>query len=140
MAARGEHVLLRRRLIKTGLISLVVFLLGAGAFSAVVFALHHTGVQLADSFLALPETGLLIAGLGLVLVAGLFQASVRYYKRDPFLIPNSLVSLLIAVLGWEAGRRFGVMGMATAYVLVVAGLSLPVSGYLAWRNRKRIEG
>ena len=140
MAARGEHVLLRRRLIKTGLISLVVFLLGAGAFSAVVFALHHTGVQLADSFLALPETGLLIAGLGLVLVAGLFQASVRYYKRDPFLIPNSLVSLLIAVLGWEAGRRFGVMGMATAYVLVVAGLSLPVSGYLAWRNRKRVEG
>ena len=140
MAARGEHAQLRRRLIKTGLISLTVFLLGAGAFSAVVYALRQVGVKQAESFLTLPETGLLIAGLALVLVAGLFQTSVRLYKRDPFLIPNSIASLAIAVLAWEAGRRFGVMGMASAYVLVVGCWSLPVSGYLAWRHWKGVEG
>ena len=43
-------------------------------------------------------------------------------------------------LAWEAGRRFGVMGMASAYVLVVGCWSLPVSGYLAWRHWKRVEG
>ena len=140
MAARGEHALLRRRLMKTGLISLAAFLLGAVAFSAVVFGLHQVGVKRADSFLALPETGLLIAGLALVLLSGLFQTSVRLYKRDPFLIPNSLSSLLIAVLAWEAGRRYGVMGVACAYVLVVECWSLPVSGYLAWRHWLRVEG
>ncbi len=139
MAARGEHALLQRKLIKTGLISLVVFLLGAGAFSAVVWVLSRTGVKLAATFLSLPETGLLIGGLALLLVAGLFQASVRLYKRDPFLILNTTVSVLIAVLAWEAGRRFGVMGMASAYVLVVGCWSLPVSGYLAWRHWKTVE-
>ena len=142
MAARGEHALLRRRLMKSGLISLVVFLLGAGAFSAAVFALHRVGMKQAQSFLDLPETGLMIAGLALVLLAGLFQASVRLYKRDLFLILNTTVSVLIAVLGWEAGQRGGVIGMATAYVIVAGCVSLPGSAWLAWRHWKglRVEG
>ena len=140
MAARGEHALLRRRLMKTGLISLAVYLIGAGAFSVVVFAIRQEGVKQADSFLALREAGLLTAGLGMVLVATLFQASVRLSKTDPFLILNTVVSLLIAVLGWEAGRRFGVHGMAWAYVIVVGSVCLPVSGLLAWRHWLRVEG
>ncbi len=139
MAARGEHALLRRRLMKTGLISLVVFLLGAGAFSAAVFALHRVGMKQAKSFLDLPETGLMIAGLALVLLAGLFQASVRLYKRDPFLILNTTVSVLIAVLGWEAGQRWGVIGMATAYVIVAGCVSLPGSAWLAWWHWKGLR-
>ena len=140
MAARGEHAQLRRRLWKTGLISLTVFLSGAGAFTAVVYALRQMGVKQAESFLALPETALLIAGLALVLVAGLLQTSVRLYKQEPFLIPNSIASLLIAVLAWEAGQRWGVVGMASAYVLVASGFSLPVSGSLAWKHGKRVRG
>ncbi len=142
MAARGEHALLQRRLMKTGLISLVVFLLGAGVFSAVVFVLRQVGVKAAESFLALPETGLLIGGLALVLVAGLFQASVRLYKRDLFLILNTTVSVLIAVLGWEAGRRWGVIGMATAYAIVAGCVSLPGSVWLAlrhWREKDSLK-
>lgn len=137
MASRGDHGLLRRRLIKTGTISLVVFLIGAGGFSGTVFALRQGGIKYGEAFLPLPETGLLMTGLALMLLTNLFQTSVRLYKKDPFLIPNSITSVSIAVLAWGAGHRFGGIGVAAAYVLVAGVFSLPVSGYLAWRNRSQ---
>ena len=138
MAARGDHELLRRRLIKTGTISLVVFLIGAGGFSGTVLALRQGGIKYGDAFLPLPETGLLMAGLALMLLTNLCQTSVRLYKKDLFLIPNSITSLAIAILAGVAGHRFGGIGVAAAYAMVAGVFSLPVSGYLAWKSRPQL--
>ena len=138
MASRGEHQLLRRRLIKTGLISLAVFLGGAGSFLLVVQALRHAKLKYAASFIDGPTASLLIVGLGLLLLTNILQISVRLYKQDPFLIPNSVTSLAIAVCVWQAAQHFGIIGVGAAYAIVVGVWSLPVSAYLAWRNQRQL--
>ncbi len=138
LASRGEHDQLRRRLVKTGLISLVVFLAGAGAFLLAVWGLRYAGVRQAESLLDLPSASLLIVGLALSLLSNVCQISVRLYKRDPFLIPNSVTSVLLAVLAVEGCRRWGSWGVGAAYIATAGGWSLPVSAFLAWRNQRRL--
>ena len=138
MASRGEHQRLRQRLIKTGLISLAVFLAGAASFLFVVQALRNAKIKYAASFLDWPTTCLLTTGLGLLLLTNILQISVRLYKKDPFLIPNSLTSLAIAVCVWQAAQLYGTAGVGAAYAIVVGVWSLPVSAYLAWRNQRQL--
>ena len=139
MAARGEHDQLRRRLIKTGAISMSVFLAGSGMFCVAVSALEQVGVLKAGRFLALPETGLLVTGLTLLLLTNVLHISIRVYKKDPFLIPHTISSLAVALLAWEAGQRFGVLGIGWAYVLVAGGFTFPVSLALAWKHQQRLK-
>ena len=139
MASRGEHRQLRRRLIKTGGISLSVFLAGAGVFVVALYALRQAGFRHADRFLAIDETALLVTGLTLLLLTNVLHISIRVYKKDPFLIPHTISSLAVALLAWEAGQRFGVLGIGWAYVLVAGGFTFPVSLALAWKHQQRLK-
>ena len=115
-----------------------VFLAGSGMFCVAVPALEHVGFLKAGQFLALPETGLLVTGLTLMLLTNVLHISIRVYKKDPFLIPHTISSLAVAVLAWEAGQRLGVLGIGWAYVLVAGGFTFPVSLFLAGKHRQSL--
>ena len=138
MAARGEHRQLRQRMVKTGLISLGVFLSGTAAFTAVLWALQKAEVRQVERFLDLKVTGLLIAGLAFILISNVLQISVRIYKKDPFLFPNSITSFLIAILSWYSCQRWGSLGMAVTYCAVTGGWQLPMSAFLAWQHQRSL--
>jgi hypothetical protein len=138
LAARGEHDQLRRRLLKTGLISIAVFLAGAGAFVLAVLGLVQVKFKYASRFLDLTSTSLLVVGLAFILLATVLQVSVRLYKQDPFLFPNLVTSIAVAILAWKAGERWGSSGVGLAYVVAAGGWSLPVSAFLAWRNQQQL--
>ena len=108
-------------------------------FCVAVSALEQVGVLKAGRFLALPETGLLVTGLTLLLLTNVLHISIRVYKKDPFLIPHTISSLAVALLAWEAGQRFGVLGIGWAYVLVAGGFTFPVSLALAWKHQQRLK-
>lgn len=139
MAARGEHQELRRRMVKTGLISLGVFLLGAAVFCLVLWGLQQAEIRQVKRFLDLKSTGILIAGLAFILISNVLQISVRIYKKDPFLFPNSITSFLIAILSWYSCQRWGTMGVAIAYCAVTGGWQLPMSACLAWLHQRSLR-
>ncbi len=138
MAARGEHPQLRRRMVKTGLISLGVFLSGAAVFCFVLWGLQQAEIRQVKRFLDLKQTGLLVAGLAFIPISNVLQISVRIYKKDPFLFPNTITSFLIATLSWYSCQRWGTIGVAAAYCAITGGWQLPMSAFLAWQHQRSL--
>lgn len=137
LASRGEHRKLRAMLCRTGVISVVVFLGGAGGFVSLIGGLQLADMKIANRFLDLPTTGVMIAGLSLLLISSILQCSVRLYKRDPFLISNVIVSCLIGFLSWQAGHTSGSFAVGLVYTGTIGLVSLPASLILAVHNHRQ---
>lgn len=127
LAAQNQHRELYRRMWKTGLISLVVFSCGTAGFLAGLKGLQWAAPRYAISFLNIPQAAIMAAGFGALLITSLFHSSVRYDKRDPFLIPLTISSFGTAGFAWWASRKWGTTGTVFAYAAVAGLFTLPVA-------------
>ena len=137
LAAQGQHVELRRRMWKTGGISLAVFASGVAAFLAGLWGLHWVSPRHADSFLSIPGAALMATGFAALLATVLLHTSVRYDKRDPFLIPHTISSAGTVALAYWGTQRWGVTGVVIAYAAVAGLFTLPVAIRIAVRHAQK---
>lgn len=137
LAAQGQHVELRRRMWRTGGISLVVFASGVAAFLMGLRGLQWVSPRHANSFLGIPVAALMSVGFAALLVTILLHTSVRYDKRDPFLIPHTISSAGTVVLAWWGAQKWGVTGVVIAYAAVAGLFTLPVAMGIAFRHARR---
>lgn len=140
LAAQRLHTELRRRMWKTGLISLTVFVCGTGAFLGGLKGLQWVSPRHANGFLSIPEASLMAAGFAALLATLLFHYSVRFDKRDPFLIPHTISSVATVLLAWRLGREWGVTGVVVAYAAVAGLFTLPVAIGIAIRHARFVSG
>lgn len=138
LAAQGQHIELRRRMWRTGGISLVVLASGVAAFLAGLWGLQWVSPRHANSFLSIPAAAVMSVGFAAQLVTVLLHTSVRYDKRDPFLIPHTISSAGTVALAWWGARHYGVTGVVVAYAAVAGLFTLPVAmGIAVWHSRGR---
>jgi hypothetical protein len=137
LAAQGQHGELRRRMLKTGLISLAVFGLGTGGFLVALSGLHWVSPKHANGFLGIPEATLMAAGFAAMLITNQFHMSVRYDKRDPFLIPHTISAASTVALAWWGANRWGATGVVVAYAAVAGLFTLPVAIGIAMHHARR---
>ena len=139
LAAQGRHSEMRIRMWKTGWIALGVFGCGVVAFLACLAGFHVLGIRAAGRFLDIPRAAEMAVGFAAMLITALFHYSVRYDKRDPFLIPHTLSSAATAILAWWLGLHWGVSGVVAAYVTVAGLFTLPVAWGLAIAHARSIS-
>jgi O-antigen/teichoic acid export membrane protein len=115
----------------------VVASLGAVSVWMCIWALNYFDINLAHRLLPPFPAGLFLACAGILAVGYCETAYLRAHKREPLLALSIVTSLLMGVLVWVFGRRFGPMGAAAAYLTVVAGISFPWQTWILFRSRAR---
>ena len=122
---------------KTGGISLAVFAGGVAAFLVGLWGLQWVSPRHADSFLSIPGAALMATGFAALLATVLLHTSVRYDKRDPFLIPHTISSAGTVALAYWGTQRWGVTGVVIAYAAVAGLFTLPVAIRIAVRHARK---
>jgi len=115
--------------------SVVVVSAGCAAAWLVVYGLNVLGLRLAGRLLSPSQTALLLLATVFVVVGYCETVYLRAHKREPLMVLNVVTSLLMGLLVWGLGSRFGPTGAAVAYLLVVAVVSLPWETAI-WLRRK----
>jgi len=109
---------------------------GAVAAWLLIWGLNRLHVGLAHRLLPPLPAGLFLACAGFLAVGYCETAYLRAHKREPLLVLSVVTSLLMGVLVWQLGSRFGPTGAAVAYLTVIAGVSLPWQTLIWLRSRR----
>lgn len=137
LIARKDYAGLDRFWLRTSLVSLAVVSGGAGAVWLLVYGLNALHVPLAQRLLALSPTGLLLLAAILMQVSQCQSAYLRAHKREPIMVMSVTSSLVIGLLVWLLGSRFGPLGAAAGYLAVVAGYIIPYETAIWFRCRAK---
>jgi len=99
---------------------LAINFLGVTTILVLVFALRYYNYPLADRFLPL----YLVAIFGLSIFLNQFVFSwatyLRCHKKEPYLLPSVVGSILVAISTISLGSQFGAKGMIVGYTTIVA--------------------
>ncbi len=114
-----------------------VFASGVAGFLIGLRGLQWVSPRHANSFLDIPGAALMSVGFAALLVTILLHTSVRYDKRDPFLIPHTISSAGTVALAWWGAQKWGVTGVVIAYAAVAGLFTLPVAMAIAVRHARR---
>lgn len=137
LAAQGQHGELRRRMWRTGGISLIVYACGAASFLAGLRGLQWVSPRHAGSFLSISEAAVMSVGFAALLMTVLLHSLVRYDKRDPFLAPHTISSAGTVTLAWWCGQQYGVTGVVMAFAGVAGLFTLPIAIGIAIQHARR---
>ncbi len=119
LIARKNYSGLDRFWLRVSVISMIIISLGAIVIWLIIYGLNVFQIPLAQRLLAPLPTGLFL------LAAVFFQAAqcqtiyLRAHKQEPILVLSVTSSLLIGLLVWLLGSRFGPVGAAISYLSVV---------------------
>lgn len=139
LIARRDYAELDRFWLRVSVISLAIISVGAGAIWLLVYGLNFFQVPLAERLLSPLPTGLFL------LAAVLFQAAqcqtvyLRAHKQEPIMVMSVVTSLLIGLLVWLLGSRFGPLGAAAGYLgtvllIVIWETTIWVRCRATWRS------
>jgi hypothetical protein len=104
---------------------LAIGLLGSLVVWGGIAGLNAIHSPYADRFLApLPVAVFLMATLVNIGVSGL-SVYLRAHKQEPYLVPSVLTGVIVAVSCLVVGPRFGVLGIALAYLATLVVLLIP---------------
>lgn len=114
-------------------------LAAAGAW-LLVWGLNAFETTLAQRLLPPASAGLLLLG-AVFMAAGYCQtAYLRAHRQEPIFMLSVVTSLLMGGLVWLLGSSFGPIGAAAAYLIVVAGISMPWETVIWLRCRAKWHG
>jgi len=110
----------------------------ACAVAVVVFAslLSLFDIPLSQRILPIGAVAMFAAAAALMQVTQCQAAYLRAHRREPLLVLSVGSSVLIGMLVWLLGSRYGGSGAAAAYLLVVAAVIVP-GGSVIWTRRRR---
>jgi hypothetical protein len=153
LASRGEFAELDRVFKRVATVSFAL-LAGAGLFLIFCVSLFNaiknwttreafpaivmeTATNLADRMLEPLPTALLTVGVVLNHIPMCLSIYVRAHKDDPLIWWTTLSNILVGLLVWALGSRYGAIGAAWAYLGVVALVSVPGAWMVFQRSRRK---
>lgn len=116
LIARQEFAALDRLWRATSVTSVVVCALGALAFWTGVVILNGAEWPLSARLLSPAPTGLFLCGMLLMHVSACQTAYLRAHREEPIVALSVTSSLLIGLMVWLLGSRFGPLGAAAGYL------------------------
>lgn len=140
LAARREFNELDRVFLRLMRISTLMLVLGSVAFCVALAVLGELpfafAQKLADRLLPVGPTALFCAALCLFHIPKGQHIYILAHKRDPLVIPNLLLTSLIAAAVCCGGALFGAWGEAVGYLAVIGLLYVPLYTAIWLRCRR----
>lgn len=136
LIARREFDLLDRLWWRTTRAVILVASVAAMAGWGTLAVVSALGLPIATRLLGLLATGLFLVGA--VTMAGVYciTAYLRAHKREPLLAMSLTTAVLMGVLSWQFGSRFGATGVAAVYLFVTLAVALPWQLAIMMRARQ----
>jgi O-antigen/teichoic acid export membrane protein len=125
LIAKKQYDVLDGVFFRTSVISFVVVFCAALGVWGMVYLLNVLNHPFAERLLPPLPTGLFFLAAILMQVSQCQSAYLRAHKREPLVVLGVVGSLVIGLLVWLLGARYGPMGAAIGYLAVVALLVLP---------------
>ncbi len=122
---------------RTAMITSILVLCGCGVvLMGCLYLLRWQESELANRLLDLESTSLLFLGTVFSLWGASFTVYLRAHKIER-MWPVALMSgLVMGLLVWQLGMRFGPLGASLSYCLVFAFVSFPMTVWI-WINARR---
>jgi O-antigen/teichoic acid export membrane protein len=136
LIARRDFMALDSLWHRATLLAIGVFALGMGVFLLSQLALERVGLEVARRVLGPEITFLLLAGGLMAMWVQCAAAYWRAHKTEPLGYSAAIPGLINGVLVWWLGRRYGATGAVTAYLVMLAVMSVPLSLYLRQKVRR----
>lgn len=116
LIARRDYAELDRFWWRVSLVSLTIISVGAGVIWLLIYGLNFFQISLAQRLLPPLPTGLFLLAAVIYQVAQCQTAYLRAHKQEPIMVMSVVTSLLIGLLVWLLGSRFGPLGAAAGYL------------------------
>ncbi len=135
LVANKDYIALDRFWLRTSVASLIV-VSGCGvAFWFVVYSLNVLNIPLAQRMLPPLATGIFLVAAFFNQISQCQSAYLRAHKQEPIMVMSLTTCLLIGLLVWVLGSRFGPVGAGLAYLVGVAAVMVPWETAIWWRCR-----
>jgi len=102
--------------------SVAVAAVGGAMTWVAVYLLHLAEVPLVHRLLTPLPTGLFLVSMVLMQVSQCETAYLRAHREEPIVMMSVVSSMATGLLVWSFGSRFGPIGAAGGYLLVVMGI------------------
>jgi O-antigen/teichoic acid export membrane protein len=135
LIANKDYAALDRFWLRVSLVSLFVVSGGSVFVWLLVYGLNILQVPLQERLLEPLPIGLFLLATILMQIIQCQAAYLRAHKQEPFVVSGVVSSLAIGLLVWGLGSRFGPIGAAAAYLLVIAVLTVPWDTIIWFRCR-----
>jgi O-antigen/teichoic acid export membrane protein len=135
LIAKKQYAALDARFLRLFVISLVLVSAGAGTLWIAVYLLNVLRYSLAGRLLPPLPSGLFFFTSILTHVSQCQAAYLRAHRREPLVVMSVSSNLLIGLLVWLLGSRFGPLGAAAAFLAVEATFVIPYATIVFFRCR-----
>jgi O-antigen/teichoic acid export membrane protein len=119
LIAHRDYAELDRFWLRVSLVSLAIISAGAMVIWLLVYGLNFFQISLAQRLLPPLPTGLFLLAAVFFQVAQCQTAYLRAHKQEPIMVMSVVTSLMIGLLVWLLGSRFGPLGAAAGYLSTV---------------------
>lgn len=121
---------------KNSKISLLVILLGGGAFWLGLLILGKLDVPLAGRLLIPSVTALMLVSVFLTQIIQCEAAYLRAHKKEPLMLIGVGNGILTGLLAWQFGKVYGAVGIAVASLAVMTLFTFPGATIIWMKCRK----
>lgn len=116
MISRKDYTGLDRLWYKSSLVSVVVVASGGLGLLGLLHLFHVLDLEIADRFLPMSTLGLFVIAAIFMQISQCQSAYLRAHRKEPILVMSVTVSILIGLLVWQMGMRYGAFAVAGAYL------------------------
>ncbi|MFZ2739256.1 MAG: hypothetical protein WBI20_05670 [Burkholderiaceae bacterium] len=136
LIARGEFDRLDAEWRKATLLAVSMMLVGVVLLLGTLYLMTEMHLELANRVLSPFAVALLAAGAVFSLWGSSLSVYLRAHKREVLLTAGMLSGLVMGLMVWQLGSRFGPLGASTSYLFVLSCVSFPMVFY-AWKKAQR---
>lgn len=136
LIARREFDQLDAEWRKATLLAVSMMLVGAVLLLGILYLLTGMQMELVNRVLSPLAFVLLAAGAVFSLWGSCLSVYLRAHKREVLLTAGILSGLVMGLMVWQLGSRFGPLGASASYLFVLSCVSFPMVFY-AWKKAQR---
>jgi len=140
LVAREEYASLDRLFFRTASIAVAILLSGGCAILGGIFLLNTFNFSIAQRLLPLFPAGLVLLGQTLMELTAPFSIYLRAHRKEPYVWLSVITGVCVGFSTWFLGSRFGVIGMSSGYLAIVAVFTLPCGVLIWYRCRAKWHG
>jgi len=129
--ARKEYQKLDRLFFRSSMMAVIVAAAGSILMLGFIWLLNYARHPFAARFLPLWPTLFFLLGTILMIVSTAQATYLRAHKKEPFMFLSVASAVLMVILLWLAGSRWGALGIAISYFSIIALFKIPY-GTLVW--------
>jgi hypothetical protein len=136
LIARHEFNQLNAEWRKATVLAVFMMFLGVVLMLGILYVLTWMQLEVVSRVLSSLDFSLLASGAIFSLAGHSMAVYLRAHKREPLLKTGLLSGVVMGLLVWQLGSRFGPLGACVSYLFVFACVSFPMVFY-AWKKAQR---